>query len=102
MLQKGDTLQGIDVLMQLADVYGHRAEYANSYDVFWQSLFLADRVKNDSLDALIAWRLGRFYSFYKREKESLKYLNKALNIKKIWLRKAMQTPLIWSSITLLL
>ncbi|VXA98557.1 hypothetical protein [Maribacter litoralis] len=92
LLQKGDTLQGIDVLMQLADVYGHRAEYANSYDVFWQSLFLADRVKNDSLDALIAWRLGRFYSFYKREKESLKYLNKALNIKKNMVKKGNADP----------
>ena len=87
LLQKGDTLKGIGVLMQLADVFGHRADYANSYDVFWQSLFLADRVQNDSLDALISWRLGRFYSFYKREKESLKYLNKALSIRKNMVEK---------------
>ncbi|MEP2239427.1 MAG: hypothetical protein ABJI22_13760 [Maribacter sp.] len=82
LLQEGDTLKSIDVLMKLADAYGHSADYANSYDVFWQSLILADNIKNDSLDALIAQRLGRFYSFYKREDESLKYLNKSLLVRK--------------------
>ncbi|PHN92794.1 tetratricopeptide repeat protein [Maribacter sp. 6B07] len=92
LLQKGDTLKSIDALMQLADVYGHRADYASSYDVFWQSLFLADKIKNDSLDGLIAWRLGRFYSFYKREEESLKYLNKALSIRKNMVQEGNTDP----------
>ena len=92
LLRDGDTLKGIDVLMQLADVYGHRADYANSYDLFWQSLSLAEQIKNDSLDALIAWRLGRFYSFYKREKESLKYLNQALKIRKEMVNEGNTAP----------
>ncbi len=92
LLRDGDTLKGIDVLMQLADVYGHRADYANSYDLFWQSLSLAEQIKNDSLDALIAWRLGRFYSFYKREKESLKYLNQALKIRKEMVNEGSTVP----------
>ena len=92
LLSGGDTLKSIDVLMQLADVYGHRADYANSYDLFWQSLSLAEQVKNDSLDALIAWRLGRFYSFYKREKESLKYLNQALKIRKEMVNEGSTAP----------
>ncbi|WP_396633943.1 hypothetical protein [Maribacter sp. R86514] len=92
LLRDGDTLKGIDVLMQLADVYGHRADYANSYDLFWQSLSLAEQIKNDSLDALIAWRLGRFYSFYKREKESLKYLNQALKIRKEMVNEGRTAP----------
>ncbi|NJB35244.1 hypothetical protein [Croceivirga sp. JEA036] len=91
-LQKGDTLKGIGALLQMADVYGHRADYANSYDVFWKSLFLAEKVKNDSLDAVIAFRLGRFYSFYKREKESLKYLSESLNIRKKMVEEGKSDP----------
>ena len=81
-LNLGDTLKSIEALIQVADIYGHRADYASSYDAFWKSLSLADQLKNDSLNVHISMRLGRFYSFYKRENESLQYLQNSLDIQK--------------------
>ena len=81
-LRLGDTLKSIEALIQIADIYGHRADYANSYDAFWKSLSLAAELKNDSLNVHISMRLGRFYSFYKRENEALQYLQSSLDIQK--------------------
>ena len=81
-LQKGDTLQAIQNLLELSNIYGHEANYAKSYDVLWEALFLADDIKNDMLRANIYGALGRYYSFYRRKSDALKYLQESLNINK--------------------
>ncbi len=78
----GDTLQAINALLEMTDVYGHQANYAKSYDYFWDVLFLSDDIKNDSLRAIIYYRLGRMYSFYKRREDAFKYLQTSLDINK--------------------
>ncbi|WP_282160583.1 tetratricopeptide repeat protein [Ulvibacterium marinum] len=78
----GDTLQAINALLEMTDVYGHQANYAKSYDYFWDVLFLSDNIKNDSLRAIIYYRLGRMYSFYKRREDAFKYLQTSLDINK--------------------
>ena len=81
-LQTGDTLQAINKLLELSSLYGHEANYAKSYDVLWETLFLADDIKNNMLRANIYGALGRFYSFYRRKDDALKYLQESLDINK--------------------
>ena len=81
-LQEGDTLQAIQNLLELSSLYGHEANYAKSYDVLWEALFLADDIRNDMLRADIYAALGRFYSFYRRKEDALKYLQESLDINK--------------------
>ena len=81
-LQLGDTLQAIQKLLELSSLYGHGANYAKSYDVLWKALFLADDIRNDMLRANIYGTLGRFYSFYRRNDDALKYLQESLDINK--------------------
>ncbi len=77
-----DTVSSIDLLLAESDVYGHKAQYQKSYDKIWKAYLLANQT-NDS-KALVRTKitLGRYYSFYKRETQALKYLNEALDINK--------------------
>lgn len=79
-LSSGDTIEAINSLRSKADIFENNANYSNSYDAYWSALMLSDRVKDQNTKAIIYHRLGRVYSYYKREDESLKYLNKALQI----------------------
>ncbi len=79
-LVAADTLQAIEVLLEMADIYGNDANYALSYDAFWKALFLADDMKNEEVKASIYIYLGRLYSFYKRKEEALKYFRNSLEI----------------------
>jgi tetratricopeptide (TPR) repeat protein len=88
-LKLGDTLFAIDALLLTADIYGNQANYAKSYDGLWKALFLSDKVKNDALRSSIFRNLGRFYSFYKKRDESLKYLQTSLDIKKDLIKKGV-------------
>ena len=81
-MRSGDTLQGIEVLLEMPHQYGQRVNYAKSYDGLWLSLLLADDLKNDALKAQIYSRLGRLYSFFKRKEEAFKYLETSLQINK--------------------
>ncbi len=81
-LKQGDSIKSITALLHMADIYGHSADYANSYDAFWKSLRIADEMHNDSLNIHISMRLGRFYSFYKKVDESFKYLENSLALAK--------------------
>lgn len=81
-LEQGDTLKGIQALLLKADVYGHRADYANSYEAFWKAMLTADQIINDSLDIHIHMRLGEFYSFYKKEADAKRHLQNSLDIAK--------------------
>ena len=78
----GDTVQAINVLLEMADIYGNNANYAQSYDAFWKSLFLADDLESEEIKASVYISLGRMYSFYKREDEAMKYFQSSLEINK--------------------
>lgn len=81
-LQKGDTTNAIQALLEMPFQYGQKVDYAKSYDGLWLALFLADDSNNDVLKAHIYNRLGRLYSFYKKEEKAFEYLSKALEINK--------------------
>lgn len=86
-LKKGDTLNAIAALLEMPYHYGQKVDYAKSYDGLWLALFLADDLKNESLKAVIYDRLGRLYSFYKKEEKAFEYLNTSLAINKSLIAK---------------
>ncbi len=77
-----DTINAINATLEKALVFETNAEYPKSYDLLWQSLLLCDQIDNDGLLSVIYFRLGRIYSYYKRENKSIEYLIKALSIQK--------------------
>ncbi|TGV04374.1 tetratricopeptide repeat protein [Flavivirga rizhaonensis] len=77
-----DTTQAIKVLLDIADIYSHQAKYAKSYEILWQSLFLADDINDDAVDAVIYLKIGRLYGFYRRKSEAIKHLKNSLEINK--------------------
>ncbi|TMU57311.1 tetratricopeptide repeat protein [Flagellimonas algicola] len=81
-LKKGDTLKAINILLEMPYHYGQRVDYAKSYDSLWFALLLADNIKDEALKASVYDRLGRLYSFYKKEGKAFEYLNTSLEIKK--------------------
>ena len=81
-LQNRDTVNAIKRLLDKAYVYENNAKYAYSYNALWQSLLLLDNIDNESLESVIYHRLGRIYSYYKREDKAIEYLKKALAIQK--------------------
>ena len=81
-LKKGDTSNAIMVLLKMPFQYGIRVNYAKSYDDLWLALFLADKSKDDVSKAAIYNRLGRLYSFYKKEDKAFEYLQTGLKINK--------------------
>ncbi|GGZ67943.1 hypothetical protein [Algibacter mikhailovii] len=86
-LELNDTIPAIQALFQKAFVYETRAEYAKSYDVLWKALLIMDNMQNDGLKAQNYHRLGRIYSYYKREDTSIEFQKKALQLQKEILKK---------------
>jgi tetratricopeptide (TPR) repeat protein len=79
-LSKKNYLSAVHSLVELAIVHGHKAEYQEAYDNLWQALLLADENDNILSKRIAYLHLGRYYSFYKREKQALKYYQEALNL----------------------
>lgn len=88
-LELGDTLEAIEVLMNLATVNGNQANYKVSYDKLWAALLLADQIKNDEIKISLYNQLGRYYSFYKRKEEALHYFGLSLDINKALVAKGV-------------
>ena len=86
-LEAGDTLRAIEALIRLANANGHQANYKTSYDKLWKALFLADQIGNDATKINLYINLGRYYSFYKRREEALRYLYMSLDINKALVTK---------------
>lgn len=91
-LEHEDTLSAIKTLVELAATYGHQAHYQLAYDNLWEALLLADLAQNDEGKVLAYIQLGRYYSFYKREEESLKYLQEALKLCKELVQQNILRP----------
>ena len=81
-IEKKDTIGRITLLMELADFYGHQANYKEAYDKLWKALFLVEKVKAPILKSEILIAIGRHYSFYNRRKKALQYFERSLQIKK--------------------
>jgi len=81
-LKKGDTTSAIHALLEMPFQYGQKVDYAKSYDGLWLALFLADESEDNVSKASIYNRLGRLYSFYKKEDKAFEYMNTALTINK--------------------
>lgn len=81
-LKNNDTINAVRSLLEKSYVFENNAKYTKSYDCLWKALLLMDKVDNVGLKSVVYLRLGRIYSYYKREKESIKYLKKALEIQK--------------------
>ncbi len=81
-LKSGDTIEAANDLLTKAHIYENRANYSNSYDAYWQALMLTDKFENSNIRSIVYHKLGRIYSYYKREEESFKYSNKALQNQK--------------------
>ncbi len=81
-LKGGDTVMAINTLLDMPYIYGQKVDYAKSYDDLWLALFLADDIKNDKLKANVYSKLGRLYSFFKKEKKAFEYLQSGLKLKK--------------------
>lgn len=82
-----DTQLAIRSLMILSQLYGHKANYSESYNRLWTALLLADAAGKEQGKASIYMALGRYYSFYYREKDAVENLQKSLNIKKTLVAK---------------
>ncbi|MCL7764951.1 tetratricopeptide repeat protein [Polaribacter sp. Z014] len=81
-LQSKDTLNAIQALFQEGFVFETSAKYAKSYDVLWKALLLMDNIENNGVKSVIYHRLGRVYSYYKREDKAIEFLTKALGLQK--------------------
>lgn len=90
-VQAYDTLNSIQTLLQKAYVYENTARYAKSYDALWRALLIADSFNNSGLKSVIYFRLGRIYSYYKREDKSIDFLKRALALQKELLKSGFNT-----------
>lgn len=77
-----DTIAIIKTLSHLGEIYSHRANYAKSYNYYWEALLLADKTDDRHLLATVHENIGWLYSYFDREEESLTYFEKTLQIKK--------------------
>tara|TARA_R110002049_G_scaffold171426_2_gene337940 strand:+ start:14128 stop:15801 length:1674 start_codon:yes stop_codon:yes gene_type:complete len=81
-LNSKDTINAVKALFQKGFIYETSAKYAKSYDALWKALLLMDNIDNDGVKSVIYHRLGRIYSYYKREDKSIEFLKKALQTQK--------------------
>lgn len=86
-LEKGDTLKAIHSLISKAKIHSHNMNYSKSYDDYWKALLLAEKQNSKMLIGRTYHGLGWLYSFYNRDKESLKNFNKSLAISKDLVKK---------------
>lgn len=77
-----DTINLINTLCHLSELYDNVLDYGKSYDGYWDALLLADLSNDDISKARVYQELGWLYNSYRREEESLRYFNRSLKLKK--------------------
>ncbi|MEN0050964.1 MAG: hypothetical protein AAF806_28120 [Bacteroidota bacterium] len=87
-----DTAAAVQMLLEVATIYGHQAKYKEAYDQLWHALFLSDAAEIDSLKSDVLLDIGKYYSFYKRKDKALTYFERALAIKKNLVNQGDLTP----------
>ena len=80
--EQKDTINLINNLCHLSEVYDNVLDYGKSYDGYWEALILADLSNDDISKSRIYQELGWLYTAYRREEESLRYFNMSLKLKK--------------------
>lgn len=81
-IEIADTSGAIQSLKRWSGVNGHLANYRESYDKLWKALILANEADMEAEKASLYIMIGRYYSFYKRKKETFHYLGLSLEINK--------------------
>ncbi|MDO6470427.1 tetratricopeptide repeat protein [Maribacter sp. 1_MG-2023] len=79
--EQKDTANLVNSLYELSNLYAHNLDYGNSYDGYWEALFLADSSKNDVARTKLYQALGWLYLFYRRDNEANNYFNLSLRLK---------------------
>lgn len=77
-----DTMSIIKNLSYLGEIYSHKANYAKSYNYYWEALLLADQLNNRVILSTVFENIGWLYSYFDRKEESLAYFEKTLHLKK--------------------
>lgn len=86
-MQNGDTLNAIQSLVDLSDLYAHNTNFGLAYDGYWEALSLADQIKHSGAQAKVFTGLGWLYSLYKRESEAIKYFTQSIQINKVRIKQ---------------
>nr|WP_010925653.1 transcriptional regulator [Microscilla sp. PRE1]AAK62861.1 MS139, putative GGDEF family protein [Microscilla sp. PRE1] len=81
-LLRGDTVQAVQAIANLADLHAHTANYSQSYDRYWEGLLLAEQIDSKKGRAIIYTGLGWLYSFYGQSKKSAEYFHQSNSIYK--------------------
>ncbi len=87
-IKQKDTIKAIYNILNESEVYENNAKYAKSYEILWKAVIMLDATDKESLKSVLYHRLGRIFSYHKREKESVEYLKKALNIQRSIMKKS--------------
>lgn len=86
-MQNGDTLEAIQSLVDLSDLYAHNANFGLAYDGYWEALSLADQLDHSGARAQVFTGLGWLYSLYKRDSDAIKYFTQSIQINKIRIKE---------------
>jgi len=92
LLESGKTTKALYKLILLTEEYGHRANYAKSYETAWKALSIADSSDNEVVRSHIHRRIGAMYSFSKRKEEAIKHLRISLDIMKKLVEQKKMKP----------
>ena len=69
-----DTNSSLQYLLQLGNIYSHRALYANAYENYWNALLMAEQYHDSILLSQVYDGIGWLYSFYLRNDEALEFV----------------------------
>ncbi|WP_109830934.1 tetratricopeptide repeat protein [Reichenbachiella versicolor] len=82
MMQKGDTVNAINTLVEWSKLHAHHANFSSSYDKYWEALKLADQANLELSKATVYSGLGWLYSLFYRYDDAKLYFNKSISIYK--------------------
>ncbi|MGY6647825.1 hypothetical protein [Wenyingzhuangia sp. IMCC45574] len=80
LLQEGDTLKAVDVIVAASRLYGGNGNYAKSYDGFWEALIYTSRYKDSLRLGKIYRSLGMMYGVFGRNADAEKYFTSSLKV----------------------
>ncbi|MDF9796471.1 tetratricopeptide (TPR) repeat protein/DNA-binding CsgD family transcriptional regulator [Catalinimonas alkaloidigena] len=87
LLSDGDTIQAIQQMIKLSQLYSNRVDFNSAYDNYWDALLLAEEANHLSSQAWVYEGLGILYSIYERPIKAHENYRKALQICKSLVRK---------------
>ena len=79
-LSKGDTLNALHKMLQLADLLANASNYGQAYDRYWEALSIAEAMNSQPMAARVYHGLGWLYSLFKKSDNAIGYFKRALKI----------------------